>query len=344
MQLYGLSPVSRDFDLLKSLEIFVSVADTGNMTAAAARLHVTQSAISQQIKMLETNLGAPLFYRDARPLRLTPAGLLLRNRASALLIDARQMQSEVRRAADGHPSHIRIALLSTFAKRLVPVLLRAVKNKELAVDTLTITRGMTINHAQDLANRDVDVAFTSDAFDDMPGLQRIELLRESYLLVTPRGMTGKITDLRELPNGLPFLRHTARTQSGRRIEAHLRRLRLDFVPSSSFEFSSDLVAAIAGGYGWSLVSPSQLLEPLEAKTAIDIHPMPKPGLHRTIAMVWRAGEMSDTVPQLAALCSTALTQDVKQRLRTLSPRLEAHFEVLHAGRSPEVEDESPTSA
>ena len=54
----------RDFDLIKSLEVFVSVADTGSMTAAAGRLRITQSAISQQIKILETDFGAPLFYRD----------------------------------------------------------------------------------------------------------------------------------------------------------------------------------------------------------------------------------------------------------------------------------------
>ncbi|MDB5649923.1 MAG: LysR family transcriptional regulator, partial [Hyphomicrobiales bacterium] len=178
---------TRDFDLLKSLDIFMGVADTGSMTAAAVRLHITQSAISQQIKLLETEFGTPLFYRDVRPLRLTPAGLTLKNRAGALLLEARQMRSEVRQAAAGNLPHLRIAMLSTFAKHLVPAILRAVQNKALSADNVTITRGMTINHALDLANRDIDIAFTSDAFDETPGFQHLELLRESYLLVTPRG-------------------------------------------------------------------------------------------------------------------------------------------------------------
>ncbi|WP_158808691.1 LysR family transcriptional regulator [Beijerinckia sp. L45] len=51
------------FDVLKSLEIFLSVTETGSMTDASRRLGVTQSAISQQIKLLEADLGTPLFDR-----------------------------------------------------------------------------------------------------------------------------------------------------------------------------------------------------------------------------------------------------------------------------------------
>ena len=136
------SPV-RDFDLLKSLEIFLVVAEVGNMTAAAGRLHITQSAISQQIKMLEQDFGGPLFYRDVRPLRLTPAGATLKNRAGALLLEARQLRSEVRQAAFGNLPHLRIAILSTFARHLVPAILRAVQSKDLAATNVTISRTAT---------------------------------------------------------------------------------------------------------------------------------------------------------------------------------------------------------
>lgn len=319
---------TRDFDLLKSLEIFVSVADTGSMTAAAGRLHITQSAISQQIKLLETDLAAPLFYRDVRPLRMTPAGLTLKKRAGALLLEARQMRSEVRQAAAGNLPHLRIAMLSTFAKHLVPAVLRAIQTRELAADNVTITRGMTVNHAQDLANREIDVAFTSDAFDETPGFQHLELLRESYLLVTPRGVAREGLDLRSLSLRLPFLRYSGRTQSGQRIESHLRRLRLNLPRSAAFEAAGDLIEAIGGGYGWSIVSPSQLLDPLEAGAKIDARPLPRPGLSRTIGLVWRTGEMTNTMKQMTSLCFATLRDDIAPRLRAVLPHIEPHFEVL----------------
>jgi LysR family glycine cleavage system transcriptional activator len=57
---------------LAQLQTFRVVADTLNFTKAAARLHLTQSAVSHQIKALEKDLGEPLFLRSKRGVRLVP--------------------------------------------------------------------------------------------------------------------------------------------------------------------------------------------------------------------------------------------------------------------------------
>ncbi len=67
------------------LRAFVAVAETASMTAAGAMLHLTQAAVSQQIKRLEEGFGCVLFDRDRRGLRLTPAGERLLGKARALL-------------------------------------------------------------------------------------------------------------------------------------------------------------------------------------------------------------------------------------------------------------------
>lgn len=79
------------------LEAFVAVADAGSFTAAAHRLHSTQSTISQQIGRLESLIGKALLDRSARPVKLTPMGerligyarriLALQREAAALLAD-----------------------------------------------------------------------------------------------------------------------------------------------------------------------------------------------------------------------------------------------------------------
>lgn len=72
-----------DTDLLRT---FVTVADTGSMTVAAKALHLTQGAVSQQVKRLEDTLGCALFARARSGLRLTPAGERLIGKARRLLL------------------------------------------------------------------------------------------------------------------------------------------------------------------------------------------------------------------------------------------------------------------
>jgi len=77
-------PMTRNVDTAL-LRTFVSVADTGGMTAAAAILNLTQAAVSQQVKRLEETFGSPLFARQRRGLNLTPAGERLYGRARRFL-------------------------------------------------------------------------------------------------------------------------------------------------------------------------------------------------------------------------------------------------------------------
>lgn len=60
--------------LLRSLQIFVEVANTSNMSIAAKKLHMTVSAISQQLRKLEQEIGLSLFNRNTRHISLTEAG------------------------------------------------------------------------------------------------------------------------------------------------------------------------------------------------------------------------------------------------------------------------------
>ncbi|OCJ12400.1 LysR family transcriptional regulator [Rhizobium sp. AC27/96] len=77
--------MARNFDIAL-IRTFTAVADQGSMTVAANMLHMTQGAVSQQVKRLEEMLGSTLFERDKRGLRLTDAGERLRGNARRLLM------------------------------------------------------------------------------------------------------------------------------------------------------------------------------------------------------------------------------------------------------------------
>ena len=81
---------------LRILRYFLAVADEGNITRAAERLHVSQPALSTQLAALEDELGHKLFERSARGIALTEKGLALRQRADDLVDLAERVEAEIK--------------------------------------------------------------------------------------------------------------------------------------------------------------------------------------------------------------------------------------------------------
>src|SRR2546429_8831157 len=74
---------------LRQLEILQAIAETGSFTACGRKLHVSQSAISRQIALLEEELGEPLFLRVGRQVRMTPAAESLVQLGQRVFLDVR---------------------------------------------------------------------------------------------------------------------------------------------------------------------------------------------------------------------------------------------------------------
>src|SRR5260221_8634671 len=79
----------------RQLEMFRAVAEARAFTAAAQRLHVSQSAVSRQLKLLEEALGTLLFHRGARGVTLTPQGVVLLSAANRITRGAEDLASHI---------------------------------------------------------------------------------------------------------------------------------------------------------------------------------------------------------------------------------------------------------
>ena len=101
--------------LLRQMRYFAAVADCGSFTEAAARCYISQSAISQQIRALEQELGTPLIHRENRRFSLTPAGELFYPRCKQLLKEADDLVQEMRSIAAGSGAHLRIGYLRCYS-------------------------------------------------------------------------------------------------------------------------------------------------------------------------------------------------------------------------------------
>ncbi|MGH2945725.1 MAG: LysR family transcriptional regulator [Solirubrobacteraceae bacterium] len=118
---------------LRLLRSFVAIAEEGSLTRAAARLHVAQQSLSQQVRTLEAQLGATLLERSSRGVRLTPVGAVLVDEARALLAHADRATAAVRRAVAGQEGELRVGFLSSVANYMMPPVVRALRARHPGV-------------------------------------------------------------------------------------------------------------------------------------------------------------------------------------------------------------------
>ncbi|MFD5462867.1 LysR substrate-binding domain-containing protein [Kitasatospora sp. NPDC127059] len=110
---------------LRQLEYLVTVVDTGSFTRAAEQLHVTQPALSHQVRALEAALGGPLLERLPRSVRLTPTGRAVLPHARAALAEADRLQAVARRAAGLDAGELEVAAVYSISLGILPPVLRA---------------------------------------------------------------------------------------------------------------------------------------------------------------------------------------------------------------------------
>ncbi|MFZ3570845.1 LysR substrate-binding domain-containing protein [Streptomyces sp. BH097] len=114
---------------LKHLTGFVAVAEELHFGRAAERLHIAQSPLSQQIKLLERDLGVKLFDRTTRTVRLTSAGQALVEPARKLLADATSVRRTVRAAHLGEVGRVSVGFAGASSYAALPLLTRAVTSQ-----------------------------------------------------------------------------------------------------------------------------------------------------------------------------------------------------------------------
>ncbi|MEQ1654025.1 MAG: LysR family transcriptional regulator [Hyphomicrobium sp.] len=301
------------FDL-RALEIFLSVCEAGAMAEAARRLELTQPAVSQAIAELERKTGATLFDRSVRPLALTLAGGLMRQRASALVADARQIAPLLRDAKQGKVPLIRLGLVDSLSRALT---LPLSTHLAARADAVSILSGLTATHASELLTRRLDLFIGVDDLEELPGLERWELLREPYVLQLNRRheRVRSLSDLRKLVALTPLIRFSARSQTGLEVERHLRRLDVEVPQSYEYDTPYAVSAMVAAGNGFAITTPLCVAEAkLQAKDIVIVK-LPGPRITRKITMVARLRELGNIPRELADVARVALRDAVSDDLR-----------------------------
>lgn len=168
---------------LRHLRYFVSVAELGSVSRAAEKLFIAQPALSAQIKQLEEEVGAGLFVRLPRGVRLTPAGESFFEDAKAILARAQQATVRARERQSGQRTTLRLGLVPTATHSVLPGLLRRVRDLGLAAH-IEASEMITSRQVQALRNDEIDLGLARPDQGSTPA-ETVAAIDDPYCLVVP---------------------------------------------------------------------------------------------------------------------------------------------------------------
>jgi DNA-binding transcriptional LysR family regulator len=173
---------------VSQLEVFRVVAGLGSVTAAAQTLGYTQSAISRQIGALESELGAKLFDRLPRGVRLTDEGQAALRHVDVIVERLAAVRSDLHALRDLEAGRLRIGAFPTANAALVPNALTRFTAAHPGV-TVSLVEGLTPAHLNRLRAGDLDLALATNypgrPLDDN-GIEFAALLDDPLLVAVPR--------------------------------------------------------------------------------------------------------------------------------------------------------------
>ena len=296
------------------------------MSRAAGRLGISQSAVSQSIRTLEENFGAPLLNRSARPLTLTPAGIALFNRGRVLLDEALNLRGAVIEASRGIKPSLRLGLVDSFAATcgtpLVQHLLRSTAQ-------LSVRTGLSPALGEALARRELDLAISSRSLD-LDGMANHVFMSERFFVIAPKGslpVCRSIANIKELARVLPIVRFNQQSHLGEQVERALRRMGLNLPRRLEVDTADTLTSMVAGGVGWAITTPLCLLQGGRSARSVRADLVAELNVERNVYLHARRGEYGSLGKETFELVCSILQNQIAPELKAISSSLPGFIQI-----------------
>nr|WP_255651114.1 LysR family transcriptional regulator [Cesiribacter sp. SM1] len=168
---------------MQQIKYFLTLAQELHFWNTAEKMFITQSALSRQIKALEDELEVKLFERNKRNVKLTEAGIFLRNQWLPMLDEIDRIHRQAKKIHEGASGSIKIGYPGSVAYGFLPELIAGIARSlpELKVE---LVEPIDISFEQLLLNYQMDIAFRRDPAEN-PALQSVYLYSEHFSLIVP---------------------------------------------------------------------------------------------------------------------------------------------------------------
>src|SRR5258705_4028585 len=168
----------------RQIRSFLSVAETLHFGRTAEMIHLSQPALSLQIRALEDEIGVRLFERNRRKTALTAAGVAFREYAGEVLLGLDQAVHKAKLAANGKLGILRIGFISTAGNEIVPTIIRQFRELNAEVE-FSLRNILTMDQIQMLEAGSLDIGFLRLPIGGHSGLEIVTVHRERFMLVVP---------------------------------------------------------------------------------------------------------------------------------------------------------------
>jgi DNA-binding transcriptional LysR family regulator len=251
---------------LRHLRYFIAVAEELHFTRAAERLHIGQPPLSHAIQMLEADVGALLFERSKRWVRLTEAGKLFLSDARGILAMADQAAESARRAQRGEAGELRIGF--TFSTPFTPLFATLINRyrQQFPLVTLKLQEMSTSRQMEAIGQRSLDLGFirppdgASGAKMASGVLALSKLRKDNLVVVLPTSHSlaaNKKIAIKQLANE-PFVMYPRAAGTGIYLQIYSLCHAAGFEPHVAQEAgeSSTIIGLVAAGCGVSIMPNS----------------------------------------------------------------------------------------
>lgn len=173
---------------LRGLKAVIAVAEEGTFLGAADVLHLTQSAVSQQIARLEHVIGAQVFDRPGgpRPVTITPVGEIVLRRARAIIAQLEAGGREIDAVIRGTGGRLRCGTFQSVSVHFLPVIIAELIKEAPGLDVVIEEEIFNEDILRRLIDGEFDVAFHSLPVDD-PAIESIPLGQDPFVAILPKG-------------------------------------------------------------------------------------------------------------------------------------------------------------
>ena len=240
-------------DVLRELQTFLAVCRWGTFTAAAKRLGMTQSAVSDHMRRLEEFAGVQLFHRTGRSATLNAAGEALRPLAEEALHITDRMRA--RSGAGQLRGSLRVGAITSLHNSLMARALVAFRRAHPAVTIRVIRRdGQMVGEVE---REEFDLA--ASLLPNLASLRTIRwipLFKKPFVLIAPAATGAR--DWREAMATNTFLRYDLSSSTGMQVDDFLTRMGVAIRDSLWVDYLDTMITLVAGGLGVAIIPRTPL--------------------------------------------------------------------------------------
>ena len=267
----------------KQLRAFLTVVDTGNITRAAELLYLVQPAVSRQIRLLEEDIGAPLFERERRGMVLTEAGQSLVGYARRAMLELDRARTEIEGSAKGVSGLVTLGLLPSSIDVLSSPLITAVTATHPGI-RVRLAMGYAGTLLSWLQSGEIDAALLYGV-EHSPDIQTMPLIEEPLWVIGPpqaklrRSRPVRLVELAGESLVLPSVPHGIRTLVDHACavsDLHLQIL----AETNALSVQRSLVL---GGHGLTILPPIAVADDLRSHRLCGA-PLIEPAITRKIVL------------------------------------------------------------